>query len=197
MSKALSVVALLLAVAALAINFVIPGPAGPAGAMGAQGPRGTDGTNGANGANGAQGPPGAGTLMNSTSYQAATTMAGCVNFLTVALTVPSRGRIAVSAYAHYWIEHTAGTTDLWASMIRTSPTDCSLSFGLESTWAIDEISGAWPTDTIINQALSVQAVFPISGAGTYTYHLNTEMAVGQSASDQIVNGVMVLVFYPS
>ena len=43
MAKALSVVAVLLAVVALAINFVVPGPAGPTGPAGTSGQTGADG----------------------------------------------------------------------------------------------------------------------------------------------------------
>lgn len=60
-SKVLSVVAVLLAVAALAINFVIPGPAGAAGADGTDGvdgDPGSQGLQGQQGAAGAQGPAG-------------------------------------------------------------------------------------------------------------------------------------------
>ena len=198
----LSVVAIVIAILALVLSVAVPGPSG------APGRAGTDGTNGTNGANGAQGPtgpqgpagpqgpPGASTLMNSTSLETITTMAGCINYMTISLTVPSAGNVTVTAYTHYWIEHIAGTTDIWESMIRTTPTDCSDAFGLESSWAIDEISGAWPADGLVNQALSVQAVFPVATAGTYTFHLNTIVLVGQSAADRIVNGVMIGAFYP-
>jgi len=66
-SKALSVVAVLLAVVALAINFVVPGPAGVDGTDGADGADGAQGLTGqvgpvgptgATGATGAQGPAG-------------------------------------------------------------------------------------------------------------------------------------------
>src|SRR6266540_2607459 len=55
LARALSVVAVLLAVAALAINFVIPGPVGPRGPDGANGQDGTDGLPGANGQDGTDG----------------------------------------------------------------------------------------------------------------------------------------------
>ena len=124
-------------------------------------------------------------------------MVGCINYQTVNISVPGPGNVTVSAYTHYWIEHTAGTTDGFASMIRTTPGDCSLVFGLESTFAISEIPGAWATDTLINQELSVFAVFPVGAAGTYTYYLNTDMWNGESSGDEIVNGVMIVVYYPS
>jgi len=68
LAKALSVVAVLLAVVALAINFAVPGPQGVAGAPGTDGDRGPTGpagqtgpagTTGATGATGPQGPAGA------------------------------------------------------------------------------------------------------------------------------------------
>jgi len=64
-SKTLSTVAVLLAVAALGINFVIPGPMGPIGPAGAAGAKGDTGSQGLQGlqgpagATGAQGPAGA------------------------------------------------------------------------------------------------------------------------------------------
>ncbi len=67
MSNVLSVVAVVLAVVALAVNFAIPGPAGvagqtgpagPTGATGATGPTGATGATGATGPAGPQGPSG-------------------------------------------------------------------------------------------------------------------------------------------
>src|SRR2546428_3227507 len=57
-SRTMSIAALVLAVAALALNFVWAGPAAAPGAPGPVGPRGPAGTNGTNGTNGAQGPQG-------------------------------------------------------------------------------------------------------------------------------------------
>ncbi|HEY7585117.1 MAG TPA: hypothetical protein VH866_01255 [Candidatus Deferrimicrobiaceae bacterium] len=57
-SKALSSVAVVLAAAALLMNFVIPGPAGPAGPAGANGTNGTNGTDGTDGVAGPEGPQG-------------------------------------------------------------------------------------------------------------------------------------------
>ncbi len=212
MGMGLSAAAVVIAILALILSLAVPGPSGTAGAPGATGttgatgsqgpvgpvgPQGPVGDVGPTGPQGPAGPAGPGSLMASISTETVTTMVGCVNYMTVSLTVPAAGNIVVSAYTHYWIQHVAGTTDIWESMIRTTPTDCSDAFGLESMWAIDEIPGSWPADGLVNQALSVEAVFPIAAAGTYTYHLNTVVLVGESAADQVVNGVMVVVFYPS
>ncbi len=58
LAKVLGIVGVLLAVAALAINFVIPGPAGSVGPAGPAGPTGQTGLTGAPGPQGPQGPIG-------------------------------------------------------------------------------------------------------------------------------------------
>src|SRR3989304_2390924 len=56
--KMLGPIALVMAVVALAANFVVPGPQGPAGTNGTNGPNGTNGTNGRDGTNGTNGKDG-------------------------------------------------------------------------------------------------------------------------------------------
>ncbi len=58
MERALSVIAAILAVVALVINFVIPGPAGPTGPQGEQGIQGIQGPQGSVGPAGPTGPSG-------------------------------------------------------------------------------------------------------------------------------------------
>ena len=78
MGTALAAIAIALAVAAIAVNFVIPGPAGPTGSTGAtgsqgiQGPQGTPGATGNTGpagGTGPQGPPGTPGINGSTGPQ--------------------------------------------------------------------------------------------------------------------------------
>ena len=58
MGTALAAAAIALAVVAIAVNFVIPGPAGPTGPQGNQGLQGNQGIQGVQGNPGVQGPPG-------------------------------------------------------------------------------------------------------------------------------------------
>ncbi len=73
----LGVIALALAVVALIVNFIIPGPAGvdgQDGAPGATGPQGPTGATGEIGATGSQGPPGA----NATTFWAVVNADGTI-----------------------------------------------------------------------------------------------------------------------
>ena len=73
----MGVIALALAVVALIVNFIIPGPAGvdgQDGAPGATGPQGPTGATGEIGATGSQGPPGA----NATTFWAVVNADGTI-----------------------------------------------------------------------------------------------------------------------
>ena len=120
-------------------------------------------------------------------------MAGCTNYISVTITVPSAGNVTLISSMHAWIEHTAGTTDIWTFMSRTTATNCGLAFA-DPTAYLDEIPGAWPTDTLINKAGALTNQYPVAAAGTYTYYLNGFMLSGESAADTMVNGSIVAIF---
>jgi hypothetical protein len=124
-------------------------------------------------------------------------LSGCVNFITISLTVPQAGTIVVTSSLHFWIEHTVGTADGIAFMHRTDPGDCNLAFSPNPSWFLTEITGGIPSDPTINTQGSLVTAFSIAGAGTYTYYTNAIMWSGESASDRIVDGTTVAVFYPS
>src|SRR3990170_2589514 len=128
MGMGLSVVAVILAVLALVMSLVIPGPVGvkgdagapgatgpigPTGANGAQGPAGATGPAGPAGPAGPQGPPGPGTIMTSSgSPLLLSTIGGaCTEGWNVSITVPSNGTVVVSGVARLRISHTTGTED--------------------------------------------------------------------------------------
>src|SRR2546422_411006 len=168
-SKTLSTVAVLLAIAAVGINFVIPGPMGP------------------------QGPAGPGTLMN-ISFTGATTTIGtaCTNYAggLVSITVPSNGYVFVQAQLWMLISHTAGTDDSGFVVIGNTPTDCGNSYGL---WPFF-IPAADVTNPAQRVPAFAQRAFVVA-AGTSTFYLNAYMQVGQDAADRLWFANMVVMFY--
>jgi hypothetical protein len=122
-------------------------------------------------------------------------MVGCTNYLSVTITVPSAGNVTLISSMHAWIDHTAGTTDIWTFMTRPTATDCGLAF-TDPTSYLEEIPGAWPTDNVINKAGALTNQYAVASAGTYTYYLNGLMLSGQNAGDTIVNGSVVAIFTP-
>ncbi|HEV8594527.1 MAG TPA: hypothetical protein VGR51_03265 [Thermoplasmata archaeon] len=232
MAKVLGVLAIALAVVALAVNFVIPGPQGPAGtdgAQGSQGPQGPLGPTGPGGQNcwdlngngirdvgtedlngdtvvdvadcrGATGPSGSGALVTSAVASPWQTgglgLVGCTNVLTLSLVVPSAGTLVLTSTVHVWVDHTNGVTDTWTIFHGDTPTMCS-DTATDRGAFFQEISGAAPTDTFMNEAGTLVNAFPAAGAGTYTYYVNAEMYAGESANDRVSEASAVLVFYPA
>lgn len=196
MGSILGIAALVIAVIALVVAGVFPGPVGPAGAAG------LDGANGATGAAGPQGPAGpagAGTLMNYTQADpwasGGLPLVGCTNLLVLNITVPSAGTVIVTQSAHLWVEHTSGTTDTW--IVNTAMTTSACTDSNTSLLAWDgDIPSAWPSATLVNEAGSVVNAFPVSAAGTYRFYLNGQMATGQSTGDRVSEASLLAVFYP-
>ena len=216
MGKILAAVALALAVAAMAINFVIPGPAGPAGAAGTNGTNGTNGAigpagpagpTGATGATrpagptGAQGPPGPpgpsgnGTLMTSVVCTTPTSIQMCANLASVTINAPTTGNIIVTSQVHLWIDHTTGTTD--GAWIRhaLAPTDCGAPFG--AVGCAMEIHSSVGTAGLVNMNCMTETVYQVTIPGSQTFYLNGSMFSGASANDRAAEWVTVAVFYPS
>ncbi len=195
----LGVAALALAVVALVVAAVFPGPVGATGPAGANGANGTNGATGATGPQGPAGPAGAGTLMNFTQDAFWTSgglgLVGCTNLLVLNLTVPGAGTIIVTESAHLWIEHTAGTQDTW--VVNTAMTTSVCGDGNTSLIAWDgDISSAWPSATLTNEGGSATNAFPVPAAGKYTFYLNADMLAGQSTGDKASAATLLAVFYP-
>ncbi len=195
------------------------GPQGPQGNPGATGPQGPAGSNGTacwdlngNGIgdvatedlNGdsivdvldCTGPTGPGSIMAYAERVQGVPLSGCVNYISVNITVPQAGSIVLISSAHGFVEHTAGTVDIWTFMTRSSPTDCGIGF-TDPPAAIIEISHAHPSDSLINVDSGLVNMYTVAAAGTYTYHLNSQMSQGLSVQDSIVGGSVVAIFYPS
>lgn len=203
----LSALAAVLAVAALGVNFVIPGPAGapgaagpagPAGPTGATGATGAMGPAGATGATGPQGPAGPGTLMTSTTNAALVpfdlAMFSCTNYAgsAITITVPGPGTVVVTSEVRLSIEHTAGTEDLPRVFLGTSTMDCTV-----DDWrSFDTIASNDATASYFI-TLFVHEPFAISAAGTFTFYVNGNMFVGASPSDAFYGSGTIAVFYPS
>ena len=201
LSSLLAIAAHVLAVGALVVAAVFPGPVGPAGTDGANGAPGTPGATGATGATGPQGPAGpagAGTLMNYTQADPYTsgglTLSGCTNLLVLNLTVPSSGTVIVTMSAHLWIEHTAGTTDTWIVNTATTAGLCGDSNSSLVAWD-GNIPDSWPSASLVNEGSAATNAFPVPAAGTYTFYLNAIMSSGQSSGDKVSESSLLAVFY--
>src|SRR3990170_279496 len=225
LGKMLGPIALVLAVVAMAVNFVVPGPqgssgidgtdgingtngtnglpgaTGPRGFPGAAGANGTDGTNGTDGATGPPGPAGPGTLANYSvvaPWQAGgLALVGCSNVMTVDLTVPSAGYVVVIATVHVWVEHLAGNTDTWTIFESSAgAADCSDTDPTRNVF-FQEISNSLAADTFMNEAGSVVNTFSVGGAGTYSFYVNSMMYTGETAGDRVSEASCVVIFYPA
>ena len=210
-SLALSIAAIVLGAAALAVGFAIPGPSGPAGpsgATGSQGPTGpigatgTQGPPGANGETGPQGPagptgpagpPGAKALVTSVEQVMAVPLSALVcNYFIgaeVPFTVPGPGTVVVTSVVGLSVNHPLGRTDEAAVRLSTNSTDCNA-----DGRAVFHIFASLPTG-IYNETMTFQHVFPIATAGTYTFYITGRMILGAQGSFQTAYSVAV--FYPS
>ena len=212
-SEAISMIAVVLAGAALLVAFSIPGPVGPSGTVGMTGPQGPTGSQGPTGGTGPQGPTGPegpsgsqgptgptgpignGTLEADASHVGVQTIgATCTHYAgaEVAITVPGPGRVVVMTTLRLQVNHTAGTMDVSWSFIGSTPTDCVVDanatvYTLEAT--VPDIIGTFTT--------FVLKAFAVSGAGTFTFYVNGQMPSGQDAADIFQAASMVAVFYPA
>lgn len=203
LSSALSVVALLLAVAALAMNAVIPGPQGTVGAPGAtgatgargpQGPAGTNGTNGANGAQGPtgpegptgpqgptgatgpQGPAGPGTLMawGNTSYAY-----GMIDIRTCTPILSQNISIAVPGPGTIVVQDVATVSEYHWNGRRDAGwlylENASMPSCNNDDWTSVWMVGDAEASGTYSTTLTVQREFPVSAAGTYQFVLQSEV----------------------
>jgi len=203
LSKALSIVAVLLSVAALAINFVILGPAGatgptgaagPTGNTGAAGPTGPAGPAGATGPAGPAGPAGPGSLMTSgeSALLLSTINAACTDGFTISMAIPGPGTVVVTGVTRLRISHTNGIEDRWFIMVDDASGGCTDGSG---TW-LDSIPASIATDTTMWVSAMAQRTFPVA-AGTSNFYLQGRMITGQDAQDLFVYIGLTAVFYPS
>ena len=119
---------------------------------------------------------------------------GCTYIHEVTITVPSAGTLVLTSTVHVWIDHTAGIGDFWHFVHSDTMTSCT-----SAPDTIDYYAYYWPslaTDVFDETGTMVNAI-SIAGSGTYTYFLNTEMVIGESAGDMISQAETVMVFYPS
>lgn len=190
LGTALGAIALVLALVALALNFVIPGPQGPAGADGQDGQDGQDGLTGAAGPQGPQGPAGPGTLLFSANATGSTVIGPfCTNYANITVTVPGPGVLVVTASTLWSIDHTVGTADVVRALLGESDTDCrSDQWRVFEQVAADEATGTHYLTMVLFEPFSVPA------AGSYTYYVNADSGSG---NDRIYGGGITAVFYPS
>lgn len=199
------------------------GPEGPEGDEGPQGPQGPQGPAGTNGiacwdlngngtgdlpdedingdgvvnvtdCTGPDGPPGPGTIMNYSEGLGVQPIVGCTNYDSISITVPGPGIIVVTSMVHVWIEHTVGTADGWWFYHDLNSGDCI--DDPPYNW-IDEIAADWPTDGLMNKDGTLITVYNVAAGGTYTYYLDIEMWMGESANDRIQASITTAVYYPT
>ena len=210
LARALSVVAVLLAVVALVINFVIPGPTGAqgiqgvkgdkgdtgnTGAAGPQGPQGLQGGVGPQGPQGPQGPPGNGTIMADNSVNSGMAVPGACTAITglnVTIAATGPGTVMVHASVLISIAHANGVIDEVDMTLAAAPDSCTL----DAWTTFAYISAAQPTGTYWPQVI-MQKPFSVTTAGNYTYFANAWGFFGAGAGDTIRYSSIVAVFYPS
>jgi len=198
LSKALSILAVILSVVALVINFAIPGPAGAQGATGLKGDTGDTGDQGIQGpagTNGVNGVNGKGTIMASSNTSSSVPIgSAATNYdgAEVTITVPGPGTVVVYASVMVDISHTSGSRDLVFVNIDDTGTTC-----LDDAFlGILSVSTNLPSDTYwIN--IPLIRPFNVSSSGTYTYHITARMVSGQDAGDQLWYASVVAVFHPT
>ncbi len=172
-------IAVAIAVVALVIAFVVPGPAGPAGATGPRGPAG----------------PGSLVATNSTTQVPQQVLvSGCNNFVgaDVSITVPGAGRVVVWATVRFSLSHTTGSTDLIWIFLKTSTSDCTLTDGTTTLrFNSAELTQVYFETTTVMDSFNATA-------GTHTYYVNAEMVLGSlDSSDFLESAYLVAVFYPT
>jgi len=116
----------------------------------------------------------------------------CTNYLSVSVTVPAAGTVAVEATNWISLNHANGTQDFTIIFVGSSSSDCGDYFG---AWA-----GTVPAiiaSGTVQQTASPRNVFTVSGAGTYTYYLNGYMSSGADASDWFYYARMFATYYPN
>jgi hypothetical protein len=117
--------------------------------------------------------------------------------MTVDITVPSAGFVVVVATVHVWVEHLGGSTDTWTIFeSATGPADCADTDPTRNVF-FQEISSSLAADTFMNEAGSVVNVFPVGGAGTYTFYVNSMMFTGEGSGDRVSEASTALIFYPA
>lgn len=206
-SEAISIVAVVLAGAALLVAFSIPGPVGLLGAVGMTGPQGPTGSQGPTGGTGPEGPPGPqgptgpigpignGSLEVDSSHAGVQTIgATCTHYAgaEVTVTVPGSGRVVVMTTLRLQLNHTAGTMDVSWSFVGSAPTDCVV----DANPAVYTVEAMVPS-VIGTFTTFVLKAFAVSGAGTFTFYVNGQMPSGQDAADTFLAASMVAVFYPT
>jgi len=207
----LSIVALLLAVAAVAIAIVVPGPMGPAGPQGSTGAAGSTGSTGPAGNPGAPGsagapgspgiqgppgPPGPGSLMVEKTTGATTTIGtNCTPYFggNVTITVPGAGVVLVHAQVWVKLSHTVGSLDFGTVSVAnvSGSTGCT---GVFYQWPIEvlstEASGTYDVGAYVERPYAVTG-------GNYTFYIDGIMSAGQDAFDEFWFANMDAVYYPS
>ena len=175
-----TVVALLVAVAALASNVVIPGPQGPAGPSGPPGRTGN------------------GTIM--AQDQAFTTgidaiARTCTHFpgAEVTIAVPGPGTVVVTSEVDVFLDHLTGTVDRVIVFQGANDTDCTA-----DGWSSNvDIEADRASSNNYYRALIVHESIDIAAAGAYTFYVNGRMELGESTFDRWQQAATIAVFYPS
>jgi len=170
----LSGTALAIAVVALVISLVIPGPAGPVG------------------------PAGKGTVVSTTQRSPVQRVfsTSCHHMLgdEVAIAVTGPGTVVVVAHAvGVNIGHVNTSWDVAILNLATTTTTCA-----SVTEPRGQVEAPTPLPSMLYYTdLTFSNTFVVSAAGTYTYYLNEYMYGGGNDDDFLDSGVLVAVFYPS
>jgi hypothetical protein len=193
--QAIAIVSMIIAVVALIMPFIVPGPVGPEGPQGIPGDDGEDGEKGDEGDPGPQGPAGPGSLIEvditSTNVPLTDTCAQLTG-AEVTINVPGAGIIMITAQVDLDIVHVMGTADYWRLVLSNNPGDC-----LAPEWRNDgSIASTWDSEAVAVHA-SLTRTYSVPGPGTAIIYLNGYMLSGSGNGDELDNANLVAVFYPS
>jgi hypothetical protein len=204
----LSVIALILAGAALGLGALhtsasgAAGPAGAAGNSGATGPQGPAGSSGANGQPGARGAPGAngssapGAIVETASSILASpnlpnTTCAAYPGVSLNFTVAGPGQLVVSAMVGVGMYHTTTLNQTYASVyLESTPTGCLGNYGFVYVEAQEAPDYYTSTTTVVT-------TWNITSAGTYPVYVTGMMSAGGGDSAYFWEANMVGVFYPA
>lgn len=207
-SRRLGIVATSIAVVALLIALLFPGPRGPtgpsgsdgaAGAQGPEGPVGPVGPPGPTGQTGPQGLPGNATIVaeqkrGTTGSVQVPIYDTCNATNWVAIQVPGPGLIVANAMITVEFSHTQGIRDR-AKFVIVNLTEECLSGSWYGGWF--DVDANAPSGRTLG-TLSVQWTNVVPSAGTYAFFNNGIMEEGLNCpGDYIRYSSLVVVFYPS
>ena len=208
MWRTIAIVSLIIAVIALMMPFIVPGPEGPegpqgvAGPEGEEGPKGDDGDRGPQGLTGAegpQGPPGPGAFIYESVGLSVSTRANqtCGRVMDLTVTVKNDvspgSTIIMTVTVVTRLQHQIGVYDFMELFISNIPDDCTSYPGHMEVNAPPDLPTFGYSATATFQRLFY---YPIGFSGGETLYVNCRFSMGWDSSDRISTGNSIAIYYP-